>query len=124
MIGLIENVIMIVVKKSLVFQLNVRATAWWIASYSFSFFMFVKDIGTNVGKLLALSPKEINIKNSILFKIFVLLVCLGLYFTVIFAFAPEPSKYFEDDKDIISFLEKQTGIWLAEYTKEQLSMME
>ena len=42
LLGIIENVIMIAVKKSLIFSGNVRATSWWIFSFSFSFVMFVQ----------------------------------------------------------------------------------
>ena len=96
---------MIAVKKLLIFQFNTRATVWWIASYGFSFFMFVKDIGTNVGKLLVLNPKVVNFRQGCCFKMFVLLVCLALYFTVIFAFA-SPETRFGNQKDIIQMLEK------------------
>ena len=84
--------------------------------------MFVKDIGFNAGKLLALSPKVISLRNERCFKIVVLVVCLGLYLTVLFAFA-SPETRFRGQKDIIGMLEVQTGIWLAEYTKEQLALM-
>ena len=122
MIALIENGLMIAVKKLLIFQFNVRATGWWIASYSFSFFMFVKDIGMYMGKLLVTQGQTYNLRNSMGCKIFVILVSTALYFGVIFGFS-SPSNRFGYSVNIMAMIEEETGIWFADYSKEDISRL-
>ena len=110
LLGMIENIIMIAVKKLLIFQFNIRATGWWIASYSFSYIMFLKDFGMNIGKIMALSSsREVSFRNSIFFKIFLGLVSIGFYFGLMFGFQ-SPFLYYlnrgEEQINVIEIIQK------------------
>ena len=127
LLGILENVLMIAVKKSLIFAGNVRATTWWIFSFSFSFIMFVQSVGSNVGGLLAIRPNEndVTMRNSIYTKFALFICCLALYFVLLFAFKPPEVPYIgEENKPAIEILEDKTGIWLAEYSKANIVQMQ
>ena len=99
LLGILENVIMIAVKKSLILVGNLRATTWWVFSFSFSFIMFVQSVGYNMGGLLAILPSEndVTMRNSTCTKFALFICCLALYFVALFAFKPPEVPYFGED---------------------------
>ena len=122
---------MIATKKALVFQFNIRATTWWIASQILSLVMYTWIVCLNIGKLFAIVPQnegaKMHAKGKRVVNSFMALCILGIYFATIFAFGSDDvdtiKSHYGGYKSMMERIEGETGIWLAEYSKEQLMAM-